>query len=556
MAKLKLTLQHWALFFVTLIFVVPNVWSIYFNQNFVYPKVIILDFVLALVPLMLAFEGRIRVPPRNVLILVAVMAVLRLIPTLITPNWVTSYSYINAASFAMLALYFMSVWIIHELRLKTFFWPYVITCYSILIFVVYQFIQSRILIGNPEPLFFSGPFGNINMMSEYIIFLLPMGLFLLRQTEGWRSWMLQLGLIGWISIVLVGQSRSAWMALLICFAFGLWRGLSKKEWASYLTALILFFAAQTIPVQPGADYAQAKKGSLMKRMTLYQGATRMLADNPLGIGGAEFEYGYIPYQISTEEAPVEREKFNTPHNEFLKWGIENGWAFLLAVCVWWFLLGRLVWKIQAPRELQTFYRSSYLVLGPQMFFQFPFENPASFLALAFITGLLLAAGKTTEWRLKAWGRALAVVICLALLAKAGTQTAARWIESQYAQDRNMLSEGCPLDRSNWRLCFLHTMSLLEFYPEDARRNSQTQLIERPFDYHALRALGFYYITTHKLKDACEITRVYDSLFLGSSLFTQFIKDNCNQIPSPVPFHNSEQFNEDYRKWIAGYLQMP
>ncbi|MGZ5280204.1 MAG: O-antigen ligase family protein, partial [Pseudobdellovibrionaceae bacterium] len=470
MAKLKMTLHRWAVLFVSLIFIIPHVWSIYLNQNFVYPKAMLLDFILALVPLILAFESRIRVPPKNILILAGLMFITRLIPTVMNWNWVTAYSFVSALCFGMMVLYYISAWIRHQLSLKMFFWPYLLTSYAIFIFVLNQYIKSRILAGNPEPLFFSGPFGNINMMSEYIIFLLPMGFILLRSVEGCKAWLLQIGLLGWITILLVGQSRSAWMGLLICFAYGLWRGLSKREWATYAVGLALFFTAQTIPTAPGQDYAQAKKGSLMKRMTLYQGATRMLADQPLGIGGGEFEYGYLPYQISTEEAPVEREKFNTPHNEFLKWGIENGWAFLLVICIWWFALGRLVWKIHAPREMQTFYRMSFLVLGPQMFFQFPFENPASFLVLTFLIALMLAAGKTQEWPMKNWMKALAIVISIGLFAKASTQGAARWIESQHAQDRDLMSDACPMDPTNWRLCFLHTMSLIDYYPEDARRS--------------------------------------------------------------------------------------
>jgi hypothetical protein len=47
--------------------------------------------------------------------------------------------------------------------------------------------------------------------------------------------------------------------------------------------------------------------------------------------------------------------------------------------------------------------------------------------------------------------------------------------------------------------------------------------------------------------------VYDSLFLGKSIFTQFIQDNCAPFSNPVPFKSAEQFNHDYREWIRKYI---
>ncbi len=553
MPKLKVPLYRLSLFFIALLFIVPNLWTVYFNQNFVYPKWVTLDFTLGFVTLLLAFESRLRLPPKKLLITIGLMIVTRLIPTVVNWNWVTSGSFIYAMSFGILCLYFMTVWKNYDLKIQKFYWPLVLCCYAISLFVAYQFVASRVLTGNPEPLFFSGPFGNINMMCEYLVFMLPFGFLMLRQSEGWKAWLLQGGLTFWITIIMVGQGRSAWMALAMVFAYGVWRGLSRREWASFLIALVCYLGAQQIPTN-GMDYAESKRGSLNKRMTLYNGATRMLANHPFGIGGGEFEYGYLPYQMTTEEAPVEREKFNTPHNEFLKWGIENGWAYLLIMCAWWLFLGQAVWKIQASKEVQTFYRTAYLVLGPQLFFQFPFENPASYMVMAFMIALMLAAGKTQEFQLKKWGRVAIGVLAAFLLIRATALTTSKWVESQSYNDRNAMEFACPLDHSNWRLCFLYSMALLDFYPEDALKIIKIQLTQRPFDYHALRALGFFYIKSNKLKDSCEITQVYDSLFLGTSLFTPFIKDNCKQIPNPVPFKSAEEFNQDYRKWVSGYLQ--
>ena len=121
MAKLKINLHHWAVLLVTLVFVMPNIWSVYLNENFVYPKMIFLDFIFALVPLLLAFEGSVRLPPKNILILAGLLCFARAIPLLLTFNWVTVYSYSHGLCFGILCLYLISVWQRYQLSLQKFF---------------------------------------------------------------------------------------------------------------------------------------------------------------------------------------------------------------------------------------------------------------------------------------------------------------------------------------------------------------------------------------------------------------------------------------------------
>lgn len=552
MVKPRINLYWVATVLISLIFVVPHVWLIYFNQNYVYPKRCLVDAIVVFVALALAAEKSLILPQRPILILTGLLAVLKLASTLMFPHWVSLTSLGDSLAFGVFCVYFMTVWEKHQLTLPRFFWVFTVSSLGISAFCLTQYVRSRIMNGVLEPLYFSGPFGNINMLSEYLILFFPLVTLFVRSEKGWRGVLIQLAMVSWIFILLVGRSRSAWIGLGFCMVYGLFQGLSRREWFSYGVALLLFCGSFWIPFI-GESYEKAKEGSFSKRAELYKGSSEMLLDHPLGIGGGGFSFNYLPYQMNTKEAPTEREMFDSPHSELLKWGIEHGWAFLAVICLWWLALGILVLKIPGPRELQTFYRTSYLVIGPQLFFQFPFENPGSFYALSFIMALMLVKGKIQALGIKRWGQVALVVLALFFAARAFTQTYNRWIESQYSKNAEMSQLGCDIAPANWKVCFYYSMLAVEsLFPKDAKSYIQRELQMRPFDYHALRALAFYLVTVKNEKESCEVVKVYDMIFLGKSTLNGYSLMKCPGIRSPLEFKNSKQFYDDYLKWIAKY----
>lgn len=537
-------------FFVFLIFLIPHLWMTQLTQNFVYPKVIVLDFAIAFAALGLAFFDQWQIPHRKLYsYLLLGLAGTKLFATLMNWNWVTAYSAVGAASFVLLALFIQMAWQKFELKMDSFNWPIIISLSVLFVFVAIQFYNSRYIGMNPEPVFFSGPFGNINMMCEYLVFLLPWLMFAVKRTKGLQGHLLALVTYFSLTILLVGQSRSVLMGIALVFLYEAIKGMDRRQWIIYALAGLTYLGTQSLPTA-GLNYEQSKQGSLAKRKTLYVGASKMLLDHPLGIGGAEFEYTYIPYQLSSLEDPVEREKFNTPHNEFFKWGIENGWAFLLIALAFLGLTLKDVWKIGGSEDDKTFYRTAFLVLFPQMTFQFPFENPASYFLMALSIALIFSKIPQKSWALPKWGKALMILIAVGLFAKAGTQTYSKWIESVGSKDREAMSVGCPIDRTNWRLCFFYSLSLLEGHLDESFENTKIQLFQRPFDFHALRALGFYYISRNDRINACEATQAYNTFFKGKSYFSQFIQDNCKANPNPVPYENSSQFYNSYLNWLG------
>ncbi len=553
MTKNSILLQRLAWFFIFLIFIVPHLWFTQLAQNFVYPKMILVDFAIATAALGIAFFKDWKLPQNKVFYFAMVGLIIgKMVSTLLNFNWVTFYSAVGALSFVILAFFIRMLWEKFELKLEQFVWPSIISISAIFIFVAIQFYHSRIKGQNPEPVFFSGPFGNINMMCEYLVFLLPWLMFLIKKTDGRKNILLCLVTFFALVILLVGQSRSVWLGIAVVFAYEAFKGMDRKQWLIYLLAILTYWSTQFLPTA-NFDYSEAKRGSLAKRETLYKTTVKMLAEKPLGIGGAEFEYGYIPYQLSSLEDPVEREKFNTPHSEFLKWGIENGWLYLISALIFLTAMLKEIWKLKSNENEETLIRTAFLVLFPHITFQFPFENAASFYLMAFAFGFIFYKIPSISWRTPRWMQVICILVAVGLFAKAGTQTYSKWIESQYSKDKEEMSIGCPVDRTNWRLCFFYSLALLEGSLDESFKNTQIQLFNRPFDFHALRALGFYYIQRNDRPNACEVTQVYNSFFKGKSYFAQFVKDNCNGFPNPVPYESSGQFFKDYLTWIEKHI---
>ncbi|MES3037678.1 MAG: O-antigen ligase family protein [Bdellovibrionota bacterium] len=553
MRQLRFNPRNFALLVIALVFTVPHIWSAQFYQGYYYPKKCFIAFIIALAAFALAFEKRLLLPEKRILILSGILLILKVIATLLNLNWVTFFNLTDAVALGVLCIYFMTAWQNHKLALTDLYWIFAISGFVICAVSIQQFINARILIGQGNPLFFSGHFGNINMMTEYLILLTPLGLYLLKETHGWRGYIIQFIMTFWIFFILAGQSRTTWLGLAFCFGYGLFKKLKKKEWATFALAAALFVATWFIP-NHGQDYAEAKRVSVIGRMEIYRGAINMLLDNPLGVGGGEFEYSYLPYQLGTTHTPRELVRYESPHSEPMKWGIENGWAFLLVNSSWWFVLMFLVWRIPGSPSAQTFYRTSFAVMIPQVLFQFPFDDPASYVVIALMLGLIFLAIKGAEYPFKKSLKVFVVIAALFFTGRAVTETANKWIDSQLNKDKEATRLGCEIDPTNWRVCFYHEMILIQSdYAADAVPIAKWQLRQRPFQFHNLRILGIHQFMTGDIQKACETAHVYDSLFKGNSYFTPILAEKCIGATPPFKFENSSQFNRDYRNWLSTQL---
>jgi hypothetical protein len=120
-----------------------------------------------------------------------------------------------------------------------------------------------------------------------------------------------------------------------------------------------------IPIVPVAVYIVMTKAGLSGRETLWQAAGAMILERPMGWGVDQFEFASRPYGFISETVLAK-----SPHNEFLRFAVEDGIPFAMLILY----LGR-------------FLSIGYLaVFGAEFLFQFPLLLPLPFAVTALAIG--------------------------------------------------------------------------------------------------------------------------------------------------------------------------
>jgi hypothetical protein len=505
-----------------LMFFIPNVWWIHFYQAFAYPKAILVDVTVFLMGLSLVMRKTYRTTPHPLTIVIVWLFFIRVLVSYLHHDSVTMSALNAAIAFAIAVIYFKE----ETTNLGEYFW---------------LFFTSGLLVV-AQCFVINSPLGNVNVLSEYLILLLPLALLYSKGLLGYKKYLARVVVVSWVIVLLIAQSRSAFIGLSLVVLYEIWDRFPKKYFVMFMTVAIAVIVSYTMVY---------KKGSTSHRMDLYHSAVKMMGDNYRGIGGGQFQYNFVPYQMENEEAPREVEIYSNPHNEFLKWGIEYGVDYLLAAICFWLLLGYYVFSNRSmSRQTTSFFRVSYLVMLPQLIFQFPFENPSSFLILAFLIGRMLQSiYPSYKYSISTLPRLLIIPCVLSLLAIGVMRAKAYWIESN-SKDPKELAMGCKLDPTNWRLCFLASMTTIaKGDANEALPIIQQSLKLRPFDYHALRSLAFYYSENGDKRRTCEVINVYKLMMSDTKMFNEFSEKDCKEYPAPFKFENPKQFREAYLKWL-------
>lgn len=552
--KVKAQLGPWLTWTVMFILLLtPHLQTPYLIDNFTVIKWSSVYFASFVGFIALLFFSDLTLPKGKIAFWAGFLTVAKIISFAVNVNWVTLSSFTDAVVFCLLVLVFLSGFQKKIFTFENIFWLFSISAIWGAGRAGFELVRCRIVAQFPDPVCFATSFGNINMISEYLLMGVPFLIYFMRVFDGWKAHLSGVLYTSFLVIMMTGWSRSAGLGIAILVIYSFVRGVSRRELAYGVLAFALFGATFTIPTL-GMDYMKAKSSSFGKRSELLVGTFTMLQDSPLGVGGNEFEYGYIPYQLATGEKPSELEIYRTPHNEFMKWGIEGGWIFLIASIGWWFTLLMLSFKIK-EREWKIFAVGSLLTLGPQMLFQFPFDNAASFFMVALIVGMILYK---IEWKAISyrwpWKIPAAILAILCLVNCLG-YTYSHYTDSMYATNLEKLTLGCDVYPANWRACNSKgVLQVLSAYPSDAYPTVREELQKRPFQYVALRVLALAHLKTGKQKEGCEAGRVYDEFFAGKSLWTDFLKQNCNGIPSPLKYENGAQYKRDYLKWLEPQIK--
>lgn len=142
-------------------------------------------------------------------------------------------------------------------------------------------------------------FEDENDLSLFINMLLPFSYFLLLHEKGvYNKLFYAAGIVIGLAGVVVSFSRGGLVGLL-CVGFVIWLGSSKKV----LSIVLLFLLGLGVFMYSGDEYIAEMKtitdtseGTANERMLSWKAAWKMFLDNPLGVGGNNFQMRFHEYQ--------------------------------------------------------------------------------------------------------------------------------------------------------------------------------------------------------------------------------------------------------------------
>ncbi|MBH3094630.1 PglL family O-oligosaccharyltransferase [Serratia ureilytica] len=275
-----------------------------------------------------------------------------------------------------------------------------------------------------------GVFQQPNVLGSFIATGLALALWLLLApySAPTRRQIPLLALLAAFSALLVLiQSRAAWLGAALAAALLLWRFARQRPAASRwaggalllgaaigLTVLFTGFGLETNSVLLDREFSNSA------RLTMLHDVGAMILAKPLlGWGYGGFEYSFAHFRLQTMPWREVLEVAGHPHNEILLWWVEGGLTALAGIAIVLAAGVRLLKSAwQRDREQPNGARVGlFLVLLPMLIhtqLEYPFYLSAPHW-LAFLLLLALLDGQTGEPRPLPFAKALSLPVALAAL---------------------------------------------------------------------------------------------------------------------------------------------
>ncbi|HID9556585.1 PglL family O-oligosaccharyltransferase [Serratia ureilytica] len=275
-----------------------------------------------------------------------------------------------------------------------------------------------------------GVFQQPNVLGSFIATGLALALWLLLApfSAPTRRQIPLLALLAAFSALLVLiQSRAAWLGAALAAALLLWRFARQRPAASRwaggalllgaaigLTVLFTGFGLETSSVLLDREFSNSA------RLTMLHDVGAMILAKPvLGWGYGGFEYSFAHFRLQTMPWREVLEVAGHPHNEILLWWVEGGLTALAGIAIVLAAGVRLLKSAwQRDREQPNGARVGlFLVLLPMLIhtqLEYPFYLSAPHW-LAFLLLLALLDGQTGEPRPLPFAKALSLPVALAAL---------------------------------------------------------------------------------------------------------------------------------------------
>jgi hypothetical protein len=420
---------------------------------------------------------------------------------------------------------------------------------------IYEIYEFRVLKDTIDQGRMLGTFGNINMVSEFFILSLPFLYWYLTQPRSSgkdqpNDHFKFLALTFWVFIILYSRSRSSWIGLVLFAVFIAYKHFNKKHLAYMALGWALYLACMLIPTSQKDLVTETKAESFIERLSLYKATAQLIADRPFGTGLGTFTNEIIPYRLVQEHKPHEFQYADQPHSEILKWGAQYGWIGLV------FCLGLFGYVVFSLYNLKnTLLISGFLVLLPQILFQFPFENPASILLIAMYLGFWLKKIMPEQQFLNSWKtRSAFIVLGLVMVLNSFAYIYSIYIESQFNKDLEKTSLMCSIYPINHKNCNYKNVLLLEANQTSKfRQDLKDEFFYSYFTSDQQRILPLYFQKINDIKHLCENILIYKLMYPLQKNYSPQDLSFCQKFSLPIKFDNPQQFNTDYQAWLQKAL---
>ncbi len=467
--------------------------------------------------------------------------------------------FLDRASFGIWILLFFQYFLKAEQGLQKIGFVLSLSSFGV---ALYGIVQILTLIPSDNVPYFeiASTFGHSNITAQFLGCALVFQWFALRESKNLSRWMIcfiDASIVLSTSYIYFLLCRSVWLATGLAFGVAVYR----QRLMTYKRALILFLCAISFtlcvgflrqnPTQTQSGAHQVEKGSnAAYRLEVWRATLLMIRDFPFGVGPDRFQYTFPPYKAKTVVEPEEGMADRSPHNEFLRFLVEEG---VVVVALLFFLLlgfGRKFFRSRndLSEPERQFVWAFFVFLGIEMSFQFPMQNALPSLMVAAVGGFLLSRFVTAQMKGSLSNQTLQMV-CTPSIERisfirgvtnlwffvfysvyawtAVGEFYAAYAEALSPENPKRMEWACKLAPSFGRVCLRH--ALLE-YQQGRKDEAQRLLLDRlkyfPYEMVTINYLFQMQMDQKDLKNACYWMNIYDSIYNQKSGVHSYMEQNC------------------------------
>ena len=434
-------------------------------------------------------------------------------------------------SLTVLCFYFFILFRQKKLDLKPLFYGTLISTSIVVIYGLYQ-IFSMTSAGQD----FSSTFGNTNMTAQFLGFSLLIQVFSQPWEEKKHSkWNYLRMVILFLTVVYLTMlmCRSIFLGLALCTPFLFFKTAKTRAFLLCALAVAAFALGIFLRAKPAEQLQRTKQFELKndttnERFHIWKQSLSIVQDKPFGMGPAAYEFGSAPYAINTELPPREDLIYRSPHNEFLRFSVEDGILFLfLMVCVWGWLLFAAV---KRPFTFESMFLLAFATLWiTETIFQFPFENAYPTFLFSVMAGRALSINGESKKIPPYFVRAFSAALFAALLFVGGRMLYSKYHEATANGDAEKNLIACQAYPDNWRSCLAYSRIAMDAKKWKEAEETLRMILDRnPYNFSAIQMWSVLAFQTNHPNEGCVSLWIFDQIFSGRSSMHDKLMQYCKE----------------------------